>query len=133
MNPDSVEALVQTLVHADQHLYNLLLLNALCDPIIYAIRIRELRRGHVSILKHVFFCHRIDFKEFPRLRWKTETAPVMQYVSYGSSVHKTLTIRPSCSSYSEVEKDIPAKQEVKRVASGLSQKSNVPLIENTGV
>ena len=50
INPDSVDKLVRILIQADQHLYNLLLLNTLFDPIIYAVRIPELRLGYINLL-----------------------------------------------------------------------------------
>ncbi len=35
----------------DPYLYNLLLLNSLCDPIIYALRMREVRLGHLYVFR----------------------------------------------------------------------------------
>ena len=46
VNPPFVQKLLSVFVKADQHLYNILLLNTLFDPVVYALlRIPELRRG----------------------------------------------------------------------------------------
>ncbi len=45
VNPRFVQKLLSVFVKADQHLYNILLLNTLFDPVVYALRIPELRRG----------------------------------------------------------------------------------------
>lgn len=38
--------LFQLLIHADKYLLNLLLLNSICDPIIYTVRCQEVRLGY---------------------------------------------------------------------------------------
>ena len=41
-----VEPLLAVLMNADQYLYDLLLLNAICDPLVYAIRMPEVQFGY---------------------------------------------------------------------------------------
>ena len=49
VNPSAVKQIVAILYKADQYLYDLLLLNAILDPIIYAIRMREVRFGYMRL------------------------------------------------------------------------------------
>ena len=49
------------LVKADQHLYNLLLLNTLLDPIVYAVRIRKVRAGYIRLFCHWKCCRRLPY------------------------------------------------------------------------
>lgn len=46
INKDKVEQVAQILFRADQYLYDLLLLNAILDPVIYAVRMREVQYGY---------------------------------------------------------------------------------------
>ena len=43
---------MHVLYQVDSYLYNLLLVNALCDPIIYAVRMREVRQSYVNLFKN---------------------------------------------------------------------------------
>lgn len=45
---------MQWAMHLDYYFYDLLLLNSLADPIIYAIRLREVRVGYRKIMRHCF-------------------------------------------------------------------------------
>lgn len=45
VNPLAIEKLFFFLLKADQHLYNLLLLNSLLDPIIFLVRVPDVRLG----------------------------------------------------------------------------------------
>ncbi|KAI0216221.1 hypothetical protein LSAT2_031743, partial [Lamellibrachia satsuma] len=45
VDPTSVEKVLDTLYMADQYLYDLLLVNALADPIIYCVRMHDIRSG----------------------------------------------------------------------------------------
>ena len=45
-DPNTVEAMIPVLRMVDHYLYDLMLLNTLCDPIIYVVRIREVRGGY---------------------------------------------------------------------------------------
>ncbi len=49
------------LLKADQHLYNFLLLNAFLDPIVYAVRIREVQRGYIRLFCRWRCCHKLPF------------------------------------------------------------------------
>ena len=82
MDAGSVERLLVILFRADQHLYNLLLLNAILDPIIYAVRIRELRRDYLAYLRRICLCcYRPDFKAIPhRVRWKSGRESGVAYI-----------------------------------------------------
>ena len=53
--------IIMFLLKADQHLYNLLLLNALLDPIVYAVRIREVRVGYIRLFCQWRCCHKLPF------------------------------------------------------------------------
>lgn len=46
VNSDFVEEKINVLVTTEHYLINLLLLNGVCDPIIYAVRIREVQVGY---------------------------------------------------------------------------------------
>lgn len=46
INQDLLNAYASTLRYADQFLYDLLLVNCIADPIIYAVRINEIRLGY---------------------------------------------------------------------------------------
>lgn len=50
-NPDAIQTNMEVLKKTDQYLYDLILLNSLCDPLIYAFRIREVRVGYVKLLR----------------------------------------------------------------------------------
>jgi hypothetical protein len=45
-NSASIEPLIAALSKADQYLYDLHLINAICDPIIYAVRMSEVKLGY---------------------------------------------------------------------------------------
>ncbi len=57
INPLAIEKLFFFLLKADQHLYNLLLLNSFLDPIIFLIRVPDVRLG----------CLRMFFGRWPSL------------------------------------------------------------------
>ena len=48
-NPEAIQRNEYALRKADQYLYDLVLLNSLCDPLIYAFRIREVRNGYLKL------------------------------------------------------------------------------------
>ena len=50
-NSDAIHRHEAILRKADQYLYDLILLNSLCDPLIYAFRIREVRQGYLKLLR----------------------------------------------------------------------------------
>ena len=52
VNPAMVHRWMHVLSQVDSYMYNLLLVNALCDPIIYAVRMREVRQSYVNLLKN---------------------------------------------------------------------------------
>ena len=54
VNPMAIEKLFFFLLKADQHLYNLLLLNSLMDPIIFVIRVPDVRLGCLRTFCWVF-------------------------------------------------------------------------------
>ena len=49
VKPEALIALTDILMNVDHHLYNLLLVNSILDPIIYAIRLREIRLGYKMV------------------------------------------------------------------------------------
>lgn len=53
IDPAPIQKWLHILSKADMYLYDLLMLNAICDPIIYAVRMREIRLGYRR-----FFCQR---------------------------------------------------------------------------
>ena len=69
----ALEGMIATLIDADQYLYDLLLLNAICDPIVYAIRMPEVQFGYKRLWHK---CTR-RFRKQPT-RWGTSV-----YSSYG--------------------------------------------------
>ena len=91
VNPRAVRNLLVILVNADQHLYNLLLLNALLDPIIYAVRIREIRHNYTELLRKICLCIYI--------KCKARNSPSdCHYVSVNTSdaSGRRMSRRPSC-------------------------------------
>ncbi len=46
IDPRPLQKWIPILSQADTYLYDLLMLNAICDPIIYAVRMREIRAGY---------------------------------------------------------------------------------------
>ena len=50
LHPSSLEEMRYLLVKVNRHLYNLLIVNSILDPIIYAIRIREIRLGYKRLI-----------------------------------------------------------------------------------
>ncbi|KAI0219425.1 hypothetical protein LSAT2_029034 [Lamellibrachia satsuma] len=57
MNPEMVQRWMYLLGQVDSYMYNLLLVNALCDPIIYAVRMREMRQSYISLFKSACMLH----------------------------------------------------------------------------
>ena len=68
-----VEPVIAALVDADQYLYDLLLLNAICDPIVYAIRMPEVQFGY----------RRLYVKCTRRFRRQAHHRGYPYYYSYG--------------------------------------------------
>ena len=91
VNPGAVRNLLVILVNADQHLYNLLLLNALLDPIIYAVRIREIRHNYTELLRNMCLCVYVKCKA-------RNSAEDCHYVSVSTdySGGRRMSRRPSC-------------------------------------
>ena len=56
INPKAVHIIATSLMEADQYLFDLLLLNTLLDPIIYAVRMREVRFGYKKLWYSI--CHK---------------------------------------------------------------------------
>ncbi|KAJ8314381.1 hypothetical protein KUTeg_008942 [Tegillarca granosa] len=52
VDADSVNQLFGTLLRANKYLYALLLFNSLCDPIIYAVRLKYIQIGYYRFLAH---------------------------------------------------------------------------------
>lgn len=50
VNTDSVKDLFETLIRANKYLYALLIVNSLCDPVIYAVRLKEVQHGYFRLL-----------------------------------------------------------------------------------
>ena len=46
LSPGTLTSIRDSLKHADQFLFDLLLLNCICDPIVYAVRMTEIRLGY---------------------------------------------------------------------------------------
>ncbi|OWF42102.1 melanocortin receptor 4-like [Mizuhopecten yessoensis] len=63
VNRDMVQKLFSTLLRANKYLYALLLLNSVCDPIIYAVRLRDVQKGYYRLLSRCFKCYAIKIKE----------------------------------------------------------------------
>ncbi|XP_069111313.1 melanocortin receptor 5-like [Argopecten irradians] len=57
VNRQMVKNLFVTLLRANKYLYALLLLNCVCDPIIYAVRLREVQMGYYRLLSRCFKCY----------------------------------------------------------------------------
>ena len=51
IDPTPIEKWWHILSKADMYLYDLLMLNAICDPIIYAVRMREIRLGYRRLFR----------------------------------------------------------------------------------
>ena len=51
---NTIDKHMPVIMRIDKHLYNLLLLNCLCDPIIYATRMKDVRNGYYQLLNRVF-------------------------------------------------------------------------------
>lgn len=56
IHKDIPDVHITRLLKADQYLYVVLLLNTICDPIIYAVRIGEVRRGFKTLVCRIFKC-----------------------------------------------------------------------------
>lgn len=63
VNRDMVQKLFVTLLRANKYLYALLLLNSVCDPIIYAVRLKDVQMGYYKLLSRCFKCYAIKIKE----------------------------------------------------------------------
>ena len=98
VNPSAVKNLLMILVNADQHLYNLLILSALLDPIIYAIRIREMRQNYADVLRQMCFCL--------YLKWKMRNASSdLYYASVTDARQVRRMSRPCNTSITDVDRD----------------------------
>ncbi|XP_033763039.1 melanocortin receptor 5-like [Pecten maximus] len=63
VNRQMVQKLFVTLLRANKYLYALLLLNCVCDPIIYAVRLRDVQMGYYRLLSRCFKCYATKIKE----------------------------------------------------------------------
>lgn len=63
VNTESVRKLFSTLIRANKYLYALLLVNSLCDPIIYAVRLKEVQHGYFRLLSRCSKFYREKVKE----------------------------------------------------------------------
>ena len=63
VNTESVRKLFTTLIRANKYLYALLLVNSLCDPIIYAVRLKEVQHGYFRLLSRCSKFYREKVKE----------------------------------------------------------------------
>ncbi|XP_060070726.1 melanocortin receptor 5-like [Ylistrum balloti] len=63
VNRETVKKLFVTLLRANKYLYALLLLNSVCDPIIYAVRLKDVQMGYYRLLSRCFKCYAIKIKE----------------------------------------------------------------------
>lgn len=63
VNTESVRKLFTTLIRANKYLYALLLVNSLCDPIIYAVRLKEVQHGYFRLLSRCSKFYRKKVKE----------------------------------------------------------------------
>lgn len=63
VNRSMVQKLFATLLRANKYLYALLLLNSVCDPIIYAVRLRDVQMGYYKLLSRCCECYAIKIKE----------------------------------------------------------------------
>ncbi|XP_033762880.1 adenosine receptor A2b-like [Pecten maximus] len=63
VNREMVKKLFVALLRANKYLYALLLLNSVCDPIIYAVRLKDVQMGYYRLLSRCFKCYAIKIKE----------------------------------------------------------------------
>lgn len=56
VDPEGVQSMTSTLAKVDQYLFDLLLLNSICDPIIYSIRLKEVRLGFIMMCRKCCCC-----------------------------------------------------------------------------
>ena len=85
VNPQLLIPHVATLETVNHYLYNLLLVNVLIDPIIYAVRKRDIRQGYGKFLLRFHLCDRSqDFTKNP-----TNGSVVKEKTSLTGSLEKT--------------------------------------------
>ena len=72
VDDSKVKEFIVIFVQANKYLYILLLCNSLFDPIIYAIRLKEVQMGYIRFLSKNFRCCRKIFKK-RRLSWSIST------------------------------------------------------------
>ncbi|XP_060086201.1 melanocortin receptor 5-like [Ylistrum balloti] len=63
VNREIVQKLFVTFLRANKYLYALLLLNSVCDPIIYAVRLRDVQMGYYRLLSRCFKCYADKIRE----------------------------------------------------------------------
>ena len=109
-NPSDKKALINSpiimfLLRADQHLYNLLLLNALLDPIVYAIRIREVRVGYIRLFCRWKCCHKLPFiKRLYQQAYEESTQSRqsrIQSFTFNTDLNSSLSIKYRTASYKQ--------------------------------
>ena len=71
----TLDALIPHLSTIDEYLYDLILLNTLCDPLIYGIRVKEVRRGYRLLFK----CCTIAREEGGHCRSRSTTFSLVEY------------------------------------------------------
>ncbi len=74
VDPKPLEKLQYILLKADTYLYDLLMLNAILDPIIYAVRMREIQMGYRRLLAG---CTRNKFNQCSTLGETVQTSLVL--------------------------------------------------------
>ncbi len=109
-NPSDKKALINSpiimfLLKADQHLYNLLLLNAFLDPIVYAIRIREVRVGYIRLFCRWKCCHKLSFiKRLYQQAYEESTQSRqsrIQSFTFNTDLNSSLSIKYRTASYKQ--------------------------------
>lgn len=79
---DVVHDITPLLTKIDRYLYDLMLLNTLCDPIIYTIRMDEVRRGYFLLFNRFFSMN----SRFSHVLWNSSRRQSM-FESYASSTY----------------------------------------------
>ena len=82
VNPMAIEKLFFFLLKADQHLYNLLLLNSLLDPVIFLVRVPDVRLGCLRML--CLPCPLLYKKVAPRI---LQRDGMLAYNGYAPDLH----------------------------------------------
>ena len=82
VNPLAIEKLFFFLLKADQHLYNLLLLNSLLDPIVFLVRVSDVRLGCLRMFCRP--CPSLYKKVAPRILRRDG---MLTHNGYGPDVH----------------------------------------------